>query len=174
MTAPSYQTGDIPTASEATKWFVNANYAVKTAIQTVSASTTLVDDNHLSLTVDGNATYTVTLNLLVTGTGAPTGDLKFAWSVPTNATFVGSAWAYLVTTTGDDNSSLANTGRFVSFNETTIGNTGAVATALPCVVIGQLTTASGSGTFKLQWAQVSASGTTTLGVGSYLDLKRVA
>ncbi|MEV6436327.1 hypothetical protein [Streptomyces anulatus] len=52
----------------------------KTADQSVTSSTTLVNDSHLVLPVVANATYT--LFLMCVFSGGTTGDIKFSWGVP--------------------------------------------------------------------------------------------
>lgn len=63
----------------------------KTADESVSSSTTLQDDNHLTTFVAANATYRVKAVLIYDGEAF--GGLKTNWVAPASATFTGGTYA---------------------------------------------------------------------------------
>jgi hypothetical protein len=145
-------------------------YVRKTADQSVTSSTTLVDDNQLLLSVVANAVYE--LRMLLIYTAATTGDL--------NMTFTGPAAATLDWNVGGlSGTSATNPDGVTWWGANTIGGNdsvgGAGATNMVARPSGVLITAGTAGTFKLRWAQAASSGTaTTIKTGSVMILQRVA
>jgi hypothetical protein len=153
-------------------------FAYKTATQTVSASTTLVDDTHMTVALPAAGTYVVTAMFLASGTAA--GDLKVAW-------------AYTGTLTngyrGGQGPSSASTDALAATNAGTVrsaaaGNTASTVTSsapygvdgtnFSCIQEAGVIIVSTTGTLKVQWAQLAASGSTVLQPGSFLWARRVA
>lgn len=147
-------------------------YVRKTADESVTNSTALQDDNHLSLSVNASTTYEVTAALIYDGDTA--GDIKVGWTAPASATLDWTLDAMSPATTG--------TAGQVNLSHATVSETlsggargtGAAnrAVALPH---GLLQVAGTSGTLQLRWAQNTSSATaTTVWTHSYLRAKRVA
>lgn len=144
----------------------------KTADESVTSSTTLQDDNHLTLSVEANAVYQVELVMIYDGEET-TGDLKVQFVAPASAAF-----SYGTMSAHSDQASEFDSS--MKLTEQTL----AAATTYGCFgtgvnvfgrAFGLLVTAGTAGTFKLQWAQNGSSATATrLRTNSYLILRRVA
>lgn len=145
--------------------------ARKTADQSVTNSTTLVNDNDITFTVVANGVYVV--RGMLSGTGSTTGDVKIGWTAPAGATFDWNATtqpASASTTVGSiatDRSPIANTA--------TIGTIGA-GTIMTAPVNGLLVVAGTAGSFTLQFAQqaLDAGTASIMKAGSYIVLERLA
>jgi len=127
----------------------------KTADQNVVASTTLVNDTHLSFAVAASEVWKVTWYLLYS---APTaGDLKVAWTFPTSGVLdVSYVWM-------DSALTLAQNGGHYTTSPSTATNLGGTgATVGPVAVETVFANSTNAGTLQLQWAQATASGTTTM------------
>jgi hypothetical protein len=142
----------------------------KAASQSVTSSTTLVNDSDLFFTPPINSTYLV--HGLLGFLGSTAGDAKIGWTGPAGAQF---RW----TGTAQDASISAGSGsvetiRHVITDTEVIGTvTGAIE--LSCVVNGILTMAGTAGNFQLQFAQNTSDATATqMRLGSYLILDRIA
>lgn len=126
---------------------------IKPSDQSVTSSTTLVNDTALLSAVAANATYLVFCYLDYEG--ATAGNLKISWSVPASATLrfaqIGqnASRAATVSVTGSDSTAY------------TFGADGA-GTLDALLMHGSLVTSSTSGTFQLQWAQGTSSATATI------------
>ncbi len=124
----------------------------KTADQSVTSSTVLVDDTHLQFVIGSNEAWEFSLTLATTGPGF----LKVALNAPAAAT---GWWAVERTTAGDvslDNSWIA-AATFVD------GETVGTATNPDRVTIeGFCLNSSTAGTLKLRWAQLNSNGTATV------------
>lgn len=169
MAAPTFSTGDVPTATQVNEWFTNIHWAQKTGTESVTSSTTLQDDDTLVVAVSANASYLV--QQLMIYDGATGGDLKVGWTAPASATF---SWLH----TG-----LASTAASFSDDGTGAGDLtsaftfGALGTGTNCGVMfhGVLTTSGTAGNFQVQWAQGTSSGTATrVFSGSFLSLRRMS
>lgn len=143
----TFLAGEILTADN-----LNAAFPItktKLADESVAASTTLQDDNHLTLSLLANRSYAYWFDLVY---GAPAGRLKTQLSVPSGATGtlvgVDDTAAFFSSLTG-----------VLSFTPTT---------GVRLVRMWGNIVTTNAGTFKLTWAQVSASGTTTISAGSSL------
>ena len=142
----------------------------KTADETVTASTTMQDDDHLTAAVAANATYVV--ELVAIYDGAATGDIKFQFAAPAGATLSGAQ-------VGPQSGTAGVTATTVNVSATT-GASGAIGAVGAGSKIGYrfdglLRTAGTAGTFKLQWAQQTSDPVaTTMFTDSYLVLRRVA
>lgn len=141
-------------------------YAYKTGDESVTSSTTEQDDDHLFLSVVSGAVYEIEANLWVTGKGTTTqSDFKARFTFPTPATF---NWGGAGLAAGlNGAASTVGTGNWGGFITTT-SPTSSLTWGTPDTnfAVVQLkatldTTAGGSGTLRLQWAQVNSSGTAT-------------
>ena len=155
---------DVDTPPE---WWLDVTH-VKIADETVSASTTLQNDDVLTHTFTATPSlltdppnefrrYKVEALLVINSTTS--GDFDFQFNVPTNWDMHGLVVTDLAGTTQIDN--------FTDTAETTIQTT---STSQAFWIQGVIdpSTSSGTGTVTLQWAQNSAAGDTTLERGSYL------
>lgn len=169
MTKPTFIAGDVPTAAQVNGWFVNTLYAVKTANESVTSNVTPQDDDHLTLSVEANASYLV--QALFKFDGATAGDFRWKFVGPAGATYDGinSGLTNAAATTADDHAP------YTPIN--TDNNHGALGagTAVAASSTGLLIVAGTAGNFKVQWAQSFSSATATiLQAGSFILLKRVA
>jgi hypothetical protein len=126
-------------------------------------STTLADDDALSVTLLANVTYELSAIWVYTADAA--GDFKWKLSVPTNSTVNGSALGLPAASTGTSGS--------VTVDQFTEGSTliggGSGATIMTITVKAKVWGGDG-GTFKLQWARDGGTGTTVLKQHSYMRL----
>lgn len=128
----------------------------KTADQAVTSSTTLVDDAHLSASVEANAVYKVILAL--NATGATAGDIKLAWSVPSGSD-TGGRWLQGPAASQDPASpALMEVRAALWATERSYGMSG---TAASIIEHGLLQTGATPGTLQLRWAQNNSNGTAT-------------
>lgn len=141
----------------------------KSANQSVTSSTTLVNDNELFLSVVANATYEMWMYLVYDADTV--GQLKIG--------FTGPSGFLLDWTTGGESSTTSGTSGVPYWGYAFAGSTinygaaggGTLMVARPS---GILTTASTAGTFQLQWAQAASSATsTTVHVTSTMVLRRI-
>lgn len=137
----------------------------KTADQSVTSSTALVDDTHLQFAIAANEVWSGQLTLFTTGSTA--GDVKYAFNVPASAVGV---WGSI-----SPNQSIAgatDTTRweaFTAFGDATLAAPGTLTTPTVGMLYFYVENAGTAGTFKLRWAQLTSSGTaTTLLKGSNL------
>lgn len=146
-------------------------YALKTGNESVTSSTTLQDDDQLTLTVAANKTYSFDGKLIISG--ATAGDFRWAFTFPAGATFAlgGYGLAAAATTTSGD----VETTTFPSaVSGTLISTFGVSATGSGVHIFGLLTTGANAGSITLQWAQGTSSGTpTVVSAGSHLRLEEV-
>lgn len=133
-------------------------YARKTADESVTSSTTLQDDNHMTLAVVASASYWLDLSIFWTSTSATPG-IKIGWSAPSGATMT---WGS------------PNAGAMITIAQTDSWST--VASEIDASHYEAiLQTAGNAGNIVVQWAQDVSNGTaTTVKAGSVLSLLRVA
>jgi len=153
-------------------------YLIKTADGTgATSNTTLADDNQLVGLTLGVGTWVITGVFFATGAAA--GDIKIAWAH--SGTFTGyragfgpSAGATSVLTgtgAGDRNAAAGDTSTAIT-SSTIYATDGTNITA---IVEHGILVVTVSGTFKIQMAQGTSSGTATLlKTGSYVTARRVA
>jgi hypothetical protein len=171
LAAPVFITGDIPSAAQVNSWFVNAQFARKTANESVSSSIALQDDDHLLVTVEANAAYHVTLVLFVIALN--TNDFRFNFSGPSGFAFNYIANSQQLTATAglysDDTCFVGD-----ATADQPIGGMGAGVTA-PGHIEGVLTTGGSAGTVRLRWAQWASGATATqLLTNSFITARRVS
>jgi hypothetical protein len=146
--------------------------AHKTANETVTSSTTLQNDDHLTVSLDANSVYRI--YMLLSFGGITAGELKTSWSTPSGATGNKHCMG-----PGSDSTARDSTGatmRYGTHNFTTTVNYGCNDTALFVHAVEQgIVTTTTAGTFVLQWAQQASSTTgTTIAAGSYLIAEKIA
>jgi hypothetical protein len=169
MAAPVYVTGNVPSAAEVNSWFVNVLFARKTADETITSNATLQDDNDLFVTVEANAIYHTLV--LVKEVSQTTDDFKTGFTGPAGYSFSGEARAPLGNAAGN-----AEVGAWeIGAGAHGIAFGGVAGFNLPVHLEGILITSGTAGTFRLQWAQASASASgTTVRAGSFMLLRRVS
>jgi hypothetical protein len=142
---------------------------VKSANQSVTSSTVLVNDTHLLLPLAANATYLLDGFIAYDGAfGA--GEFKTDWTLPAGAALF---WGLNGPTVGggalyDSNS--RNSGTVAA-----AGTYGTGGTRTSISPRGYITTGGTAGTLRLQWAQNASNATaTTVYAGSWVRLLRIA
>jgi hypothetical protein len=143
-------------------------YVVKPSDQSVTSSTTLVNDNDLKHTVAADTTYHV--RGIFHYTASTTGDIQFVWTGPS-----GASVTFVVTCVDSSTLDTATTSRIGSLPSSSLA-VGGRGTSFPGVIYweGTLVTSSSSGTLQLQWAQNTSDGTaTTVEAGSLLILTKI-
>jgi hypothetical protein len=136
----------------------------KSADETVSASTTMQDDDHLFLAIGASDIWQI--HLFLWHSASSTGHLKITFTGPTSSTFmaIGRGVDTGGSTFGQQNiRSAADSAGFFS------GTTNQIST-VDGVIVGGGT----AGNFQLQWAQNSATGTTTIKRGSVMFAVKLA
>lgn len=155
-----FNTTDSSIATYTGRYWGRELIAYKTATQSVTSSTTYIDDNQLQLTIS-SGTWVIRWGL----TGATTpGGFRYRFDGPTHAAG-SSAMVGTVNYTGVgiDLNGTTQTGAMNSSNST--------ATATSGQLIWRTTS---SGILKMQWAQsVSNTTATTLGIGCYMTATRI-
>lgn len=157
-----------PSATDFNRYFMQQHSVIKPSDESVTNSTTLQDDDALFAPVDANTDYWVWCIIFYTGPST-NGDLKINWDGPSGATFTwvsDSLGSAATTTVGN-----------LSRNDQDLSTSPAPATvAVDCVapVKGLLRIGGTAGTFKLTWAQATASATPcTIYAQSTLILRRL-
>lgn len=165
MAKPVFATNDVPSATQFNSWLVNVLFARRTSTASVTSSTTLADDSQLTLAVEANATYRMTM--MLSYDGATGGDLKVNFTMPAGASMLAHVTILIPTAAGQqDYQGFSWTG-----STTTLGCLGGTASGL---VVGLFRTAGTAGNLTLQWAQATSSGTSTrIFTDSFIDLRRV-
>ncbi|MDX1766317.1 MAG: hypothetical protein R3313_05195, partial [Candidatus Saccharimonadales bacterium] len=157
-TGVDWECGDLLAAGN------NAQQKAKTADETVTNSTTLQNDDHLSFPVGANETwiYFVYIN----PDGPANVDIKYDWSVPSGTTCESTA--------------VSITGGGVTFGNLACATaTGGMPTSNDVntehLIFGTINSGATSGTAQLRWAQFAARTTgTTVKSGSWLQAYRVS
>jgi hypothetical protein len=144
--------------------------AVKTADQSVTSSTVVVDDTHLQLSLLANTRYDLLALLVAEGNTA--GDFKFQWafsaSAGTSLNIGGAGALSSLAGVDGDGTWLARADTTSSPTPTFILGTN-TSNWTNYLAMGHITVGASNTTFKLQWAQNGSSGTPTiLKAGSWL------
>lgn len=151
-------------------WLQTAGFKRKTADQTVTNSTTFVDDTHLTVSLAAGRSYGFKFTLYVT-TVATSGIQVALGGTATHTDLISDIRIYDHSVTADSTSVLTDS--------TTVGNHTAGSTgAGPVTVnISGTTTINAAGTFLVQFAQTAETGaaeTVTLLRGSTLEVWDIA
>lgn len=141
---------------------------VRTGSQSVNNSTTFVSDNTLVLPLAANATYHVSLMVVVSGPQAA--DWKQQWSAPSGA--AGTRFTHGPSTGAT--SVRANNVNFRSAPLTTSLSYNTDGSEPSAIREEIWLTTSSSGNLTLTWAQLTATvGNTTVQAGSWMSAQRV-
>jgi hypothetical protein len=135
--------------------------AYKGSGQSVTSSTTLVNDSALAIELQANAVYSFILVLGYNGASGA-GNLKFGWALPS-----GSSMGYSLY--GNSTSGSATDGPWETASSVPALGTSGTGTSLGAVAQGTVSTGSTAGDMQLQWAQNTTNSTaTTVLAGSVL------
>lgn len=141
-------------------------FVFKTADEGVTNSSTLQDDDHLFFTADANGVYYIESFVHIVNNADGFQDFKFQWTEPDGT--------YTLFSERLIGSTMTN--QTIQESSATISLDGAANQNMFVVCQGTFTAGGTGGTFKLQWAGITAQSgqTTTVKVGSYLAYKKVA
>jgi hypothetical protein len=157
MAVPTWTVGQVLTASDVNNWFVPL-IGYKTA-QTVRSTLTLSLDPDMQFNIPtANAAYLIQAGIIYV---ASAGSFKWTWTLPSGATGgysvalaqgtlmpLGLAWSATPTAATD-------------------------GTVYSIQIQGLLNTSASTGTFGIQWCSNSGPNSLTVGVGSFLQARRV-
>jgi hypothetical protein len=167
MPIPSWSVGQVLAAADVNSWFVPLA-AYKSADQSVTSSTTLVNDTALVVPVASSATYIFWCMLYFEGGTLNSSDLKWGWTVPASTTmryqaiYVSPASVLNIARAGTDASVLAAASNGAGNSQT-------------MQMFGTALVSSTSGNLQLQWAQNTSNGTATIvHAGSVLFAQRIS
>jgi hypothetical protein len=165
----TFVTGEVLTASDTNVYLKNTLYAEKTATETVTSSTAFQDDDHMTVSVAANSVYELTFQFIYDG--ATGGDLKYQFVGPAGATASLSVNRLQTAAASSVDDAIDTMGI------STAQVVGALGAGTFCTSFGRglVRVSSTAGTFKVQWAQNTSSGTaTSLFADSYICLRRVS
>jgi len=166
MAVPVWVPGQVLVASDVNNWLA-PNGLLKPSAQSVTSSTTLVNDTALVLPLTANAQYIFRAMFAYTGAALGTADMKFQWTLPAAATMV-----FALEGIGTAGGSFVGNA-FTQASLIAIGTQG--ATNCGALLYGSVTVGANTGNLQLQWAQNSSNVTsTTMQAGSSLELMRVS
>ncbi|MEV0149116.1 MULTISPECIES: hypothetical protein [unclassified Nonomuraea] len=163
--------GERPPASDLNRYPLQQVHVIKTADQT-NNTTTLADDNHLSIPVEAGTDYWIQLMLIYEADDRD--DLKISFSAPSGATF---DWM-----SDSLSSNITASNGTVSRTLQGLGNTPApggvgqgTLTRVVALPRGVLRVAATAGTFRLRWAKLATTAgvATTIYAGSLLRARRL-
>lgn len=164
--------GERPSAADVNRYFMQQHVSRKTANESVTSSTVLQDDDHLTAPIVANSVYWVWCVIFYTGpsTGAAGADLLMDWDGPTGTTF---EWYYDGLSSDVTSSISVLSRKLQSITDTpAIGTVNTVDTTV--FVKGVVRCGSTSGNFRLQWAQAVSNATpVTLYTDSTLIIRRL-
>lgn len=163
-----------PTAAEVDQLFdaITQAYGVrasKTGDETVTTSTTLQNDDELTVAVSASTVYEVALRLYVHGNA--TADIKVALTFPSGTV---QGWGGLSIVAGSAGVSTSADVEAHAFTTLVASPTSSLTFGVPdtngTLIICWATVSIGAtaGSITLQWAQNSSSSTTTINAGSRL------
>jgi hypothetical protein len=122
--------------------------AYKATDQTVTSSTTLVNDSNLSFAIAANEVWQFEIDLYATFDGGAASGIKAAFTVPSGATL---QWVQTNTTAPQTTSG----------SSLVLATGGGSVTTYMNKLIGQALNGATPGTVQLQWAQNTSNGTAT-------------
>ena len=167
MPIPVWIPGQVLTASDINNWLV-PNAVYKPSDQSVTSSTTLVNDTALILPLLASATYFFQVYLNYEGGTQGSSDIKWGWTVPAGTTMRYTAM-YLSTA-----GAVTIAGTRIETDVVAAGSNGA-ATLRGLQMVGQVTVSTTAGNLQMQWAQNTISATSTIvHTGSTLSMQRTS
>lgn len=146
----------------------------KTADETVSASTVIQDDDHLLISIGAAGTYHAEVQLWAFSSINAGGDIQCGFSFPTGTLdFAGYGPHNQLASGSNENGEWSGSG-YNATSGTTVIPYGLSTTPGVAILLRARLVATATGTLRLRWAQLSASGTSTVRSRSYMELKQVA
>lgn len=140
----------------------------KTADESVTSSTTMQDDDELFFAIDANSFYS--FHGIISYVAGQTGDFKFQFTVPVDATGRRHSLHAQSTATSCSSTEQNTWGGPITTAITSVGGTGAQCEA---IVDGFVSTGATSGNLRLQFAQdVSDATASTVKIGSFLEWRK--
>lgn len=145
---------------------------MKTADQSVTSSTVLVNDTHLLYTIPVVGSYVFDVYLYVVSAANAAGHLNVGFTFPTGTCYAGAQGLTTALASGSSGTAQIAGGPITS--GTAFVSLGASTTSISVQIHGRLV-ATATGTLRLQWAQaVSNASATTLKTGSHMRVRQVA
>jgi hypothetical protein len=170
MTMKQFSAGEVLTAADLNEYCVNTRYIRKPVDESVVSSTTLQDDDFLTLPVDANKSYEFTL--VATYVGATAGDMQWRLNGPSGTAITTASMGIQTAAagSGDDLTEAFNQGLPISQNYGALpANKSAIA------LHGLIVVGGTAGSIQFQFAQVTSTATpTTVHAGSFMLLRRVS
>lgn len=167
MAAPTWNVGQIVTASDVNNWFVG-DYAIRTTDLSRASLTTLTADPTLVLPVIANASYWFFMYIDYEGGTQGSSDLKFNYTIPGSAFMRYQISA--IATTG----TIAATQTRLGSDTIAVGSSGA-GVLMGVMGMGTLVNGAGSGNLTFNWAQNTSNTTaTTIHAQSAIALIRIS
>ena len=154
MAPPVWVPGQVLNASDINSWFVPIA-AIKTSDQSVTSSTTVVNDTALVVAMPATGTYFFECFVEYDGGTGGSSDIKFNWAVPTSATL-----RYTMTTRNLSNNPVA--GDATTGSTTNTASSGGAGVLRAIGMVGSLVMAGTAGNLQFQWAQNTSSATSTI------------
>ncbi|WP_157251132.1 hypothetical protein [Nonomuraea typhae] len=155
MAFKTFGVNEYLTSADVNAYLTQQQVARKTSTESVTSSTTLQDDNDLFMTLSASTNYWLD-GILITD-GAVGGDFKLQFVLP-------SGWIRWIANgpVSGATATVTDTDRNWKVTATsTVMGTIASGTSSIVHVAGILRIGTSGGTFKLQWAQGTSSGTAT-------------
>lgn len=129
---------------------------IKRSDQSVTSSTTLVDDNDIYALVEPNRVYRVIL--VLNATGSTGGDIRLSWSVPSGSD-AGGRWLQGPHESTDPAGAATMEVRAALWSTERVYGTSGSANSI--IEHGLLQTGDSPGFLRLRWAQGTSNGTAT-------------
>jgi hypothetical protein len=151
---PIWVVGQVLSASDVDNWLV-PSAAVKTADQSVTSSTVLVNDTELSLPLAASVTYLFQCYIDYEGGTGGASDIQWLWSLP-----AGSFMRYT-----NPHRNLAGTpvaGDTSTGTATDAASTGGAGVLRALQMMGSIVCGVTAGTLQFRWAQNTSSATSTI------------
>ena len=150
-------------------------YVRKSASESIASSTTLQNDDHITFALAASAVYQLSAFLSVSGSTG--GDFQTAWTITGPASGGSHSWRHCLGPITSTSSVEGNSGVNRAIAWTSAQGYGVDGSRNSSIVETGLldTTAGGSGTITLQWAQnTSNAASTVMSTSSYAILERLA
>lgn len=145
-------------------------YVRKPADEQVTSSTTLQNDDHLTLPLAASATYAIEgyVKYSQALAGSASTGIRAGWTTPASSTM---SWSARGTSSPVDPTGYETTASAGTATRDMAANSGVTMTFSP---IGEITTV-GAGNLVLRWCQIASNGTPTIvRAGSWLRATRIA
>lgn len=160
----TFTAGEVLTAANVNQYFAQQVLAYKTGDEIVNNSTTLQNDDHLSVAVSASTVYRVDAMLVYQSGTTP--DIKWQFTGPAGAVMTGGF--LIATTAATDATGEIDVGASASILSSAHGR-GGTGSVVIGMFFGLLVVSTTAGTLQLQWAQNTLNATdTTVYTNSYL------